>query len=281
MKRTGTVDIRHFYMRRTLRIFPAYFVFLGATAMAALLGIISVSWPQLRQAFLYLSNYAVLTTSRPYLDQPLGHTWSLAVEEQFYLLWPTVLLLVGLRRARWVTAAAFLLSPAIMLIEKRSPTMHNGLGVTFETIAYALAAGCFLALIWEDLPRSPLFRRFSELRWSVTLLLPVLALPLFIERARTHSSIVEDLWPFVGPMLTLVITGLLAWCVVNYDTGLGRLLNSRPLLYVGGLSYSLYLWQQPFLLGHDFGGVAQRFPLNHLLATRHSHRRKRQCHGES
>src|SRR6185503_16392845 len=89
--RTGGIDLSRFYLRRTLRIMPPYYVLLVAVAMAASVDLIRLAPGDLAHAATYTSNYA------PDRSWWIGHTWSLSVEEQFYLLWPAVLLLAGRR----------------------------------------------------------------------------------------------------------------------------------------------------------------------------------------
>src|SRR6266849_980858 len=88
---------RVFYMRRLLRIFPLYYCFLGGLLMigffkANLMAKMDFSWN-----FFYLSNVRVALHGWPW--RPLGHLWSLSVEEQFYLVWPTVIFLMPRRRS--------------------------------------------------------------------------------------------------------------------------------------------------------------------------------------
>src|SRR5687767_4093454 len=91
----GKISLRGFFRRRVFRIIPAYFVFLAAMVVAWKLGRIDLSWPQVGAAAAFVWNYAGLP------GWTLAHTWSLAIEEQFYLFWPLVLALVGPRRALW------------------------------------------------------------------------------------------------------------------------------------------------------------------------------------
>jgi peptidoglycan/LPS O-acetylase OafA/YrhL len=102
--RTGTVSLRRFYFRRACRIMPAFYVFLGAMALAAALHLVPMSHAALLRAATYSSNY--LGTG-----WTLGHSWSLAVEEQFYLLWPSLIVLLGVRRSFIGAALVLLMSP--------------------------------------------------------------------------------------------------------------------------------------------------------------------------
>lgn len=257
-ERTGTIGLREFYLRRTLRIFPAYYSFLAGIGLAALFGVVKLSSGALLQATTYTANYAVITTGQGYLPNPLGHTWSLAVEEQFYLLWPTVLLVVGLARARTIVTLLLLLSPALIFAEAHVPSMAEGVGLTFETAMAPIAAGSLLALLWNDLQASSAFRWAMGRGWWLALLLPA----LFAPGIQGAIGALAHAWMLPVLVQSIAITLLVAWCVLNPASIAGRILNSKAFVFVGALSYSLYLWQQPFLLG----GVRRIFPLNIMLA---------------
>jgi peptidoglycan/LPS O-acetylase OafA/YrhL len=221
--RTSSISLANFYIRRAYRIFPA--------ALFFMLTIFVVYWRTLRWqemvvALLYLVNYF---PQRPWV---LGHLWSLSVEEQFYFLWPTALKKWHRHRvAILLGVAAF--SPvytAALFYLKWFPKIGIG---TLPTVADNLAVGCLVATFATRWPRirKPLF---------ALLILAVIAIPMY--DANTASRTLLALF-VLNPILTVAIGGILIHVVQNPY----RILNLAPAVWLGQISYSLYLWQQPFM----------------------------------
>jgi peptidoglycan/LPS O-acetylase OafA/YrhL len=254
LSRSGRIRLSHFYFRRTLRIFPPYYAYLLAIFTAGGLGWIQLAPHDAAHTLTYTSNY--------YQERSwfVGHTWSLSVEEQFYLLWPAVLILAGLHRGLWIAAGVVFAVPLIRLVEwNLFPAVGPGIGHRFETIADAIAVGCVLAGVRDLLHRSPLYMRV--LGSPLFLVVPLAALAGALTHDRPQISFA------LGMSLTNVCVALMIdWCVTFHDGRIGRMLNAAPVVFVGWLSYSLYLWQQPFLNRASAADVAA-FPLNLSLAV--------------
>lgn len=235
VRRNGRVALGRFYFRRTLRIFPPYYVFLAVMAVVAAAGLVDLASRDLLHTLTYTSNYY---QGRSWY---MGHTWSLSVEEQFYLLWPAALLVVGAARSAWVAGAVVLLVPVIRLIEWNFvPSAAYGVGHRFETIADALAIGCLLAATRTLLHQTPAYRRLIESPAFV--IVPLLALGAGMLQDRPQI--------FFGAGISIsnvMIALCIDWAVTFHRGRIGRLLNAVPLMAIGWISYSLYLWQQPFL----------------------------------
>ena len=247
LERTRRIDLVRFYFRRTLRIFPAFYVFVVAAIVFSLAGFtdkLDARW--LVPPITYSTNYFGS-------NWLLGHTWSLAIEEQFYLLWPAILLLLGKRKGVWIAVAAVVLAPAV-----RAYYMENGLaGFHFEAFMDGIAVGCLLAALQRRIAASAILNRV--LRSPVLLVVPVLLLAL------TEATVRPRLGPLFYAADTLIyLTIAVGIYAAIHRSGdpVTRFLNHKAVARVGVLSYSIYLWQQMFLSPFDTPFV---FPWNILL----------------
>ncbi len=251
LERTDRISLSRFYLRRTLRIFPAYFALLGVLAALDAWGVITIPSVDFVHALTYTMNYDAHRVWQ------VGHLWSLAVEEQFYLLWPAAVVLAASRRnAARIAIAVVCLVPLIRVVEATFGDLTL-IGTTFETTSDAIATGCLLALLRDALMLRPWYARAVGSRWIAPAIL-VAGLLISI-RYRPGLLIGESL-------INVAIALGIDRCVRRPDGAAGRLLNTRPLVYVGTLSYSLYLWQQLFL-NRTSAATVNRFPLNVALAA--------------
>jgi peptidoglycan/LPS O-acetylase OafA/YrhL len=207
-EREGGISLRGFYMRRACRILPPLAIFLAALAA---MGIAANFAP----AALFLCNTTVLGECEPII----GHTWSLAFEEQFYLLLPAMLILwLGARRP---PIALLVVSLAIASLPLVVP--DPGIGVTLFVATYAcLLGGVAVAVFGLEIPARPL--------WIAA----AVAVALVVPRLHAPSAIVFVLQAALLPAaLVVLVFGVR-----------GPLISAPPLAYVGRISYSIYLWQE-------------------------------------
>ena len=253
LARTSRIRLGRFYFRRTLRIFPPYYTLLFALVAAQAAGWIALRPGDTWHALTYTSNYDAARS------WSIGHTWSLAVEEQFYLLWPATVVLLGVRRGMLAAALVVVLTPIIRVAELHMlPSMVDGIGHRFETVADAIAIGCVLAGARERLHQSRHY--MAALSSPLFIVVPLVGLAGNLTGDHAHVSFL------MGRSLANLGTVLcLDWCVTFPDGRVGRILNAAPLVFVGWMSYSLYLWQQPFL-NRASDAIVNTFPLNITLA---------------
>jgi peptidoglycan/LPS O-acetylase OafA/YrhL len=259
--RYGDISLGRFYLRRTFRIFPAYYAYLIAIMVCAAAGWVALAPGDAWHAFTYTTNYHPdIHGNRSWW---MGHTWSLAVEEQFYLLWPAVLVIFGVKRGLHAAAAFVLLGPVIRLADfylMKSPEWRAMEGESFWTIGDSIAIGCVLAMMRPRLAAQATWMRFqqSPLFWSV----PVIGVLAYYASERYALPGLA-----VGQTVTIVcVAACIDWAIRFPDGKVGAVLNWRPLVFIGTLSYSLYLWQQPFL-NRRFDADYTAFPQNIILAV--------------
>lgn len=244
--RSGKIDLKAFYIRRALRIWPAYYSFLVVVAAGVLLGLQPFGLRDLVGPALFLTNYVGSPIA-------LGHTWSLAVEEQFYLLWPFILVALGWRRAPWLVLAFCIAAPVLRGILSVPDGAVQVLWTRFENTGDAIGWGCLYALASErrKLPR------LSTQASAVTAVVAAIALLVM-----SMFSALPTTWNVAGTVAADLTALILLHSALNAQgTFVHWLLNNRAVRTVGVLSYSLYLWQQVFV----YGGFKLGAPAN-LLA---------------
>jgi peptidoglycan/LPS O-acetylase OafA/YrhL len=250
IKKSGTLSIGNFYRRRAFRIFPAFYVCWFVTIGLSLRAHDAISWKHAFESFFYLADYG--RAFLPLKDQysyPMGVSWSLAVEEQFYLLWPLALLWVfKLKRpvlaVAWIIAGLWLWRALLVVgFHVSWDYAYNA----FDTRADALMVGCWLALIvYRGNVAKPVLLWVSQ-KWLVLIpLVGLVAMSTLEAHGRIGSS--AQLVEFtLAPVLTAILLlqwmfwGLTEWTFLEH-----------PLIkFVARISYSLYLyhgvifWQLP------------------------------------
>jgi peptidoglycan/LPS O-acetylase OafA/YrhL len=247
LRRKGRISLPRFYFRRMLRLFPAAYFYILVIAVLAAKHLVSLERWDLLAAITYTMNYHEVRR------WSLGHLWSLAVEEQFYLLWPLILRTLGQLRSVHFLIALVVVAPFLRLA---SP--YVGPAFNFLVWSDALATGCLLAILREDLAANPRYARLLASRWFF--LVPMAAL------VANYVPFTKISWLVAETVMNLSIAASVDWCMRNPDTVVGRFLNLPAVSFVGVLSYSLYLWQQLFLNPESVSPYC-RFPLNILLAV--------------
>lgn len=215
-------NLKRFYVRRFFRLMPVAWVYLSCVGILGLiLGADIIGRIDVVPCLLFLRNYY------PSYEAPqwalTSHFWSLSVEEQFYLGWPAILMLSGRRAPRILTLG--LLSCCALSFTSAAKYSWPYAGLTI---------GCLLAFVLKDVS----FRRWAQRRWIAPVCLAGL-----IWHIATHKQVI--------PLSELVLIGiLLASTTASPSSLLGRVLEGKFLSSIGIYSYSLYIWQELFLLLH-------------------------------
>jgi peptidoglycan/LPS O-acetylase OafA/YrhL len=256
--RTGTIRKRAFWTRRAQRLFPS----LAAMLIAVVL---YNSWSGspnythfTKVGFLsvvgYFGNWYTIATSQ-FAMGSLTHTWSLAVEEQFYIVWPLVLVLVMLRRRdpKWLLPI-IVIGCYVSFLLRVLLWRHGGVSDAVriycgsDTNAECILWGCGLAVaarVWPDV-----VRQFARGAWAgVVVLIALLELPMSYA-----PSWVLAIRYVLSPTLVGVATcSVIAAVLLNRKVT--RPLSARPLTWIGKLSYDLYLWHFPVILALAAAGI--------------------------
>jgi peptidoglycan/LPS O-acetylase OafA/YrhL len=251
-QRNNSISLRNFYMRRTLRIVPLYTLFLILITVMHMTGEYVTTWTSLSFAYLYIYNFI---PSESY-TQVLGHIWSLAVEEHFYLVWPLILsaTLLTRRRLLIVGVIVFIVTSLILLhlltgIEWLS---QNFFVYRWSFIAGSnIALGCLSALLLCESKRAGYWKKLFGHPMA-----PVIALALYANSMYLGAEFVQLGIYLRGVGLMLMI----AWVFVNQRNILVRALNIPPLRYLGLISYGLYIYQGFFLSTGVYRHPGQTWP---------------------
>jgi peptidoglycan/LPS O-acetylase OafA/YrhL len=242
---TGSISLQKFYIRRALRILPVYFAFL----LVVLLLQIFTLWHQ--PLIVWIGNLTFTTDFLP-VTWTTGHLWSLAVEEQFYLLWPLILVWIGLkgnqRTAFYILGIPLIVAPICRVINHLAyadalpPVFHNLFPwSSFFNYFDSLAVGCLTAiLLARNGPQ--ISTVLNRSKWPGILSgLALVFIPYILNRLFPAGIFMAALFPVfqAAGLAILLLQSILT-------PQLFQPLNWPVVKYLGVLSYSIYIWQMIF-----------------------------------
>lgn len=261
-EQTGTISLTSFWMRRIRRLFPA--IFLSVVGTAALCTIFDHTLldkmrPDIAPSLLFFNNWWQIFRDLSYFEQagnpsPLTHFWSLSIEEQFYVVWPLLLLLMyklgakkqTMSRVVLVLAAVSALEMALLYDPQGDPSrIYYGT----DTRAMSLLIGVWLAFMWPSAAfgEEPSVDKRNTATWigfnvaGVAALAGLVAIVVF-----TNGF---SAFPYRGGiLLTSVLSAVLIAALAVPKTWVARLFELTPLVWIGKRSYGMYLWHFPILL---------------------------------
>lgn len=239
---TGTIAIKHFFIRRALRIFPLYILFLIIATIIYLIDTKVITKESLLFAYGYIYNFVPKSLYTPFL----GHTWSLAVEEHFYLIWPFIFAYTFQKRRTLLLAFLFacLASPPFLHFW----LVRMGLSKTYFVerwtfiAGYSIGVGCMLAIVMlsgaSKLAIQHHLGKYSSLIFSGF---------LYVFPATMHGLSLAFDNILSGYVRCVGIAGIIGWLYLNQKSAAVKCLEFKPLKYLGTISYGIYMYQGLFL----------------------------------
>jgi peptidoglycan/LPS O-acetylase OafA/YrhL len=258
---TGKINLPAFYLRRALRIWPAFYTYVIVVSLLGAAGILDIDYRQTLYAAAHLWNYSGLlglastNAAHPEGAWYLGHFWTLALEEQFYWFWPPVLLYCLARKDSRPLVFLILLVPIIrMATYFGAPSLRGQLLMMLHTGVDPILVGCYAGMHKEKLQRMLGALPNGSLILSVLVLTLFLVMPMADRRLGGYwiASYGRTIEAAMAATLIIALTA-------KADFWLSRLLRTRVFVAVGTVSFSLYLWQQLFF--NVATPFALRFPL--------------------
>lgn len=251
------VSIKKFYLRRIIRIFPAYFFLMFIYSVLQYVKIIEISY----------GSWITALTFTKFLnggtDWYTWHTWSLSVEEWFYLVWPVLFSYLNKNKIK-ILLLIIVLIPFIRFLSTANliSTISN---LSLLTRADAIAIGCLFAIYKVDIEKMIL----NENRYLMFFVLLIGLLMIITLSPYVVGTTLRPLNVAIGgshgTIMNFIICTILIYSIQPKKEWWYNLLNNKIMIYIGKISFSLYLWQQLFI--HNTTSWYNNFPVNLLFVV--------------
>lgn len=253
ISKTGRISFKDFYIRRAARLLPAYFAVVAVCLVVEAIFRWGGTNRGILTSFVYMANWSHVIDPAAGLGM-LNHTWTLSIEEQFYFVWPLTLLLLcrwtkSLRKLAVVITgliAVFAFEIAVFLLSGAEEYMVRVVNGT-DTRAPMLLSGALLACLLAQRRRGAAVRPHVGIALQLGAAVGLVAL-FWVSASKEDSFVREVLvqWPII-----VLASCLLIVVAVGEKTVLARLLSVPPLVWLGKISYGLYLWHFPIFFAVD------------------------------
>ncbi|OWA36026.1 acetyltransferase [Saccharibacillus sp. O16] len=256
--RSGRFDMKDFWIRRAKRLLPAMLTVVLFTVVWSILfdhSRLPAMLGDVPAALLYYSNWWSIFHQVSYFQSfgplsPLGHLWSLAVEEQFYIFWP-VLLGIGLILAQknrgklaLVLAGLSLASALAMGIMYQPGEDPSRVYYGTDTRLFSLLIGAALAVVWPSRKLKTSISKSATKVLDITATVCLIVIAILIFKSNDYGTFLYR----GGMVLLSLATTILVAALAHPACRLGRVLGAKPLRWIGARSYGLYLWHYPVIV---------------------------------
>lgn len=271
--KTGTISLTGFWIRRVRRIIPAVvFAVVGTAALCTIFNhvLLTKMRPDVLPTLFFFNNWWQIIHNVSYFEalgqpSPLTHFWSLSIEEQFYLIWPVLLLVTmklgvrktTMRRATLVLAIISAVEMALLFDPHGDPSrVYYGT----DTRAFSLLIGSYLAFVWPFHKLTP--RATATMAPAALLMINIIGIAaivgIIMMIGLTNGF---DAFTYRGGLaLCSVLTALAIASLVHPASLAGKFFQLPPFVWVGKCSYSMYLWHYPLILLMTPSGMAANAP---------------------
>lgn len=236
---TKTLSLRSFYYRRFLRIFPVAYLYVTIVLILNLIFLLNIAWYQFAAAYLYIMNFSYFRSHHftPYF----GHYWSLSVEEQFYLIFPFIL---KISKKLFVASIVFIVFvlPVFCLLQYLYEPLNKGVlyAFTHYFIKFqAIAIGCLCSVLTINKTFDSIYLTKTKVVGNV--------IAVFLIFYLNYDSFYSIKAVYINCCISILTGYIIVSNLVPSKDVFFRLLNFKPLVVLGILSYSIYIWHVLFL----------------------------------